>query len=195
MPSTVWCMPCLVIPPHHAQSVAWRCAVGPPDTLAEPGMWSTGPALHCSHSSVRLASIDYAACPYILQAQMALTSGALETCTRALGISGPYHTGMPAKLFFMLETRGPQGTAGHVAARRPPSKEAGFGATGHVALQSPPSRSRATVHMATPEPSLSGRRSPNLLGTWQPQSPPWLGGRIWCRGTRGDAWLHAPLSV
>jgi hypothetical protein len=38
----------------------------------------------------------------------------LETCV-------PSCTGKPIRLFFMLETRGPQGAMGHVAAMEPTS--------------------------------------------------------------------------
>jgi hypothetical protein len=47
---------------------------------------------------------------------MALTSGALETCARALETGVPCCTGRPARLFFMLEARDAQGTAGRVTA-------------------------------------------------------------------------------
>jgi hypothetical protein len=50
---------------------------------------------------------------------MALMSGALETCARALGTCVSSCTGRPARLFFMLEARGPQGVVGHVAASEP----------------------------------------------------------------------------
>jgi hypothetical protein len=47
---------------------------------------------------------------------MALTSGALETCAHALGTRVPSYTSRLARLFFMLEARGPHGAVGHVAA-------------------------------------------------------------------------------
>jgi hypothetical protein len=34
---------------------------------------------------------------------MALTSGLLETCVRALGTCGPSRTGRPAKLFYVYD--------------------------------------------------------------------------------------------
>jgi hypothetical protein len=68
----------------------------------------------------------------------------------------------------MLEARVPQGTAGRVVARSPPSREAGFRAVGHVALRSPPNGSGATVHMAAPEPFSLEIQVPEPLDTWQP---------------------------
>jgi hypothetical protein len=55
--------------------------------------------------------------------------------------------------------------------------------------------SRATVHVMAPEPFLSGRRDPKPPHTWQPHSPPWLGGRIRCYRARGGMWVHALLLV
>jgi hypothetical protein len=52
---------------------------------------------------------------------MALMSGALETCAHALGPCVPSYTGRSAKLFFMLEARGPQGAMGHMAVSEPTS--------------------------------------------------------------------------
>jgi hypothetical protein len=81
------------------------------------------PTLHCSRT--------VATYPNALQAlttlhvrtfcrhMMALTSGALETCVRALGTYVPSYTGRPARLLFMLEAHGPQGATGHVASLEP----------------------------------------------------------------------------
>jgi hypothetical protein len=89
MTSTTWCSPCLVILPCRPQSTAWRRAVGPANTIAEPSEWSIGPALHCSHI--------IATCPHLLQAltmlpartsyrvMMALTSGTLENMHACVG--------------------------------------------------------------------------------------------------------------
>jgi hypothetical protein len=65
----------------------------------------------------------------------------------------------------MLKARGLQRTAGRVAARSPPRREAGYGAAGHAAHQSPPNGSGATVHVATSELFLSGRRVSEPLDT------------------------------
>jgi hypothetical protein len=54
----------------------------------------------------------------------ALTSGALETCARALGTGEPYYTGRPARLFFMLEACDTEGTVGRRTAWSPPRMEA-----------------------------------------------------------------------
>jgi hypothetical protein len=47
---------------------------------------------------------------------MALTSGALVTCVRASKRGEASYIGSSARFFFMLETRGPQGTVGCMAA-------------------------------------------------------------------------------
>jgi hypothetical protein len=80
-------------------------------------MWSIVLALYCSCMSACLAGIDYATYPHVLQA----LSGTLEICARALGTCVPSCTGKIARLFFMLESRGPQGTAGYVTALEPTS--------------------------------------------------------------------------
>jgi hypothetical protein len=46
---------------------------------------------------------------------------------------------------------------------------------------------RATVHVVVSEPSRTGRRGPEPWDTWQRQSPPEQGGRVWSCGTRGNA--------
>jgi hypothetical protein len=66
--STVWSMSCLVVQPGHAQSAAWRCAVGSPGTIAASGEWLIGLTVHCSCMSTRLARIKCVAYPFILQA-------------------------------------------------------------------------------------------------------------------------------
>jgi hypothetical protein len=105
---------------------------------------------------------------------MALMSGDLETCAHALGTYEPSYTGMHVRLSFILEAHGPLGTAGRMAARSPPSREAGSGAAGHAVHRSPPSGSGAMVHVATPEPFSSGSHVLEPLDTWKPRSPPWL---------------------
>jgi hypothetical protein len=126
MSSTVWCMPCLIVLPCCAQSATWRRAIRSPCTVAVPDKWPTGPALHYSRT--------VATCPHVLQTlivlstrtscrpMMALTSGALETCARALGTCGSSRTGRSARLSFMFEAHGPQGTAGHAVVAPEPSR-------------------------------------------------------------------------
>jgi hypothetical protein len=184
-----------VILPHHTWSAAWCCAARSPGTIAVPDEWSIGSMLHYSRT--------VAVCPHVLQALIALhartsyrpmmdlTSGTLQTYTRALGTCKPSYTAMPIRLFFMFEARGPQGTIWRVTAQSPPSREAGYRAVGQAAQQSPPSGSVATVHVAASEPSLTRRRDPEPLDTWQPRSPPWLGGRVRYCKAHGSAWLHA----
>jgi hypothetical protein len=105
--------------PHCTQSVVWRCAVESLATVAVAAEWSIVLALHYSHT--------IATCLHIMQALtalpartscrriMALMSGALEMCARALGTCMSSFTGRTVRLFFMLEARGPQGVVGHVA--------------------------------------------------------------------------------
>jgi hypothetical protein len=52
---------------------------------------------------------------------MALMSDALETCTRVLKTCVPSCIGRSARLFFMLDARGPQGAVEHVTAPEPTS--------------------------------------------------------------------------
>jgi hypothetical protein len=111
---------------------------------------------------------------------MALTSGVLETCVHASVMRIPSYIGRPARVFFMLVTRGPQGTAGRVAAPEPSPAGTGSG---------------AMVHVAAPEPSLAGRWGPKPLDTWRPRSPPWQGARVRYRMARGSVWMLTPLSV
>jgi hypothetical protein len=122
----------------------------------------------------------------------------------------PSCTRMPARLFFMFEDRGPQGTAGCVAAQNPPCREAGSEVTGHEAHRSFPNGSRATVHMAALESFLSGRRDLEPLNTWciealpagpEPRytwwcrSPSYQRGGIQFYRARGGAWVHALLPI
>jgi hypothetical protein len=121
-----------------------------------PGEWSAVLVLHYSHI--------VAAYPHVLQVVtvvpahtpgspiMALASGALETCTPALGTCKPCCTGKSARLFFILEARDSQGTARRVAAQSPPHGEAG---------------SEATLHVAASEPTSAGRQVLVLWDTWR----------------------------
>jgi hypothetical protein len=155
----------------------------------------------------RYDRLHVTACPHILQTltvlpahtscrpMMALTTGTLKTYACALETCQPSYIGQPSRIFLMFEGHGPQGTAVHVAARSPPCREAGSEAIGYAAHRSPPSGSRVTVHMVASETFLSGRQDMESLDTWQPQSPPWLRGRVWYCRTYGDAWVHVPLLV
>jgi hypothetical protein len=89
----------------------WHYVVESLGTVAVPAEWSIVLTLHYSHT--------VAACLHALQAlttlpvrtscrpMMALKSGALEMCVRALGTCVPSCTGRTARLFFMLEANGP----------------------------------------------------------------------------------------
>jgi hypothetical protein len=63
------------------------------------------------------------------------------------------------------------------------------------ALSSREAGSGATVHVAAPEPFLSGMRDPEPLDTQQPRSPPWLGGMVRCCMAHGGTWVYAPLLI
>jgi hypothetical protein len=101
----------------------WHRAVESFGTVVVPSEWSIVLALNRSRT--------VAACLHVLHAltalpartscrpMMALMSGALETCARALGTCVSSCTGRPARLFFMLKARGPQGAVGYVAASEP----------------------------------------------------------------------------
>jgi hypothetical protein len=127
------------------------------------GQQGRGLALHCSCTVaaylhvLQVLNVLHVYTSY--RAMMALTLDVLKTCARALGTCEPSCMGRPARLFFTFEVPGPQGTTGRVAARSPPSREVGSGATGHTVHRSPLNGSGATIHMTTPEPFLSGRRS------------------------------------
>jgi hypothetical protein len=139
-----------------------------------------------------------------------LTSGALQTCARALGTCESGCIERPARLFFMFETRRPQGIVGRVAARSPPRREAGSKAIGYTAHRSPPNGSRATIHVAASEPFLSMRQDPEPLDvwciealpagpepsyTWRRQSPSYEGGGIWSLWTHGSLRAHLGWEV
>jgi hypothetical protein len=107
--------PGLVVLPCRTRSAAWRRAVGSLGMVVVPGEWSTLLALHYSRTVATYLHVLQALT--VLHARtscrpmIALTSGALEMCTCALGTCRPSCKGRPARLFFMLEARGPQGTA------------------------------------------------------------------------------------
>jgi hypothetical protein len=56
---------------------------------------------------------------------MALILGVLETCVRALETCEPSCIGSPARFFFMLEVRSPQGAAGDAVALPETSQQGG----------------------------------------------------------------------
>jgi hypothetical protein len=51
-------------------------------------------------------------------------------------------------------------------------------------------RSRATGHVATPEPTSAGRGGLELHDTLQRQSPPRQGGEVQSYKTHGSVWMH-----
>jgi hypothetical protein len=106
--------------PRYTRSAVLRRAVEPFDTVAVSDEWSIVMTMHYSHT--------VAACLHVLQTltmlpartsyrpMMALISGALEMYECAMGTCVPSCTGMTARLFFILEARGPQGAVGYVTA-------------------------------------------------------------------------------
>jgi hypothetical protein len=107
---------------------------------------------------------------------MALTSGILEMCTRALGTRGPNCIGRPARDLFMFVAHGPQGAIG-CATSQEPSHQGGRTqshrtCSGIEALLSREAEPRAIGHMAVSEPSLAVKRGPEPLDTWWHRSPP-----------------------
>jgi hypothetical protein len=91
---------------HSVSSVAPCCRVA----------WHCSGARRVVHSAVAALLVRTSCRP-----MMTLMSSALETCVRALETCVPSCTGRTARPFFMLETRGPQGAAGYVAALEPTS--------------------------------------------------------------------------
>jgi hypothetical protein len=84
---------------------------------------------------------------------------------------------MPTMFFFMLVTRGPQGTVGQVVAPEPSHwggrvwSRRTHGSAG--ALSRREVESGAMTHVVAPEPSLAGRWGLEPLDTWQHRSPHW----------------------
>jgi hypothetical protein len=67
---------------------------------------------------------------------MTLTSGVMEMCACVLGPYVPSCIGRPVRRFFILETHGPQGTAGHVTETKSYLNwEARFEVIGHMTVQ------------------------------------------------------------
>jgi hypothetical protein len=156
-------------------------------TVAMPSEWSIVLALHCSRTVTTylhaLQALIALPARTSCRPMMALTSGALEMCARALGTCVSSCTGSPTRLFFMLESHGQQGAAGHMAApeptsaerrgpeprdtwqRRSPPQRGGevrshetHGSVGaHLSREA---RSGAIGHVAASEPISAGRRGP-----------------------------------
>jgi hypothetical protein len=73
--------------------------------------------------SARLADIDCAACPHVLQVHDGPDVNRLTNVRPCVRNMLPSCTGRTAWLFFRLEAHGPQGAAGYVAALEPTSTE------------------------------------------------------------------------
>jgi hypothetical protein len=153
MSLTVWtCWSCRL--PCSTRSTVWHCAVELLGTVAVLGEWSIVLAMHCSRT--------VAACLHALQALIVLMSGALETCTPALGTCVPSCTGRPARLFLCLRPaahREPWDTW-----QRQSSPQSGGEVHSHMTRGSTGAhlswevRFEAIVHVAAPEPISVGRR-------------------------------------
>jgi hypothetical protein len=84
----------------------------------------------------------------------------------------------------MLETSGPYGNAGCIAARSPPRWEAGSKATGHVVRRSPLNVSEATIHVVTLELSSVSTRAVGHVAASEPTS---AGRQV---SVMRDTWWH-----
>jgi hypothetical protein len=119
MSSTIWTH--LVLSPatlHSVSSVAPCCeSLG---IVAMSSKWSIVLTLHCSRTVTiclhTLLALTALSAPMSYRSMMGLMLDAFKMCARALETCVPSYTGRTAKLFFMLEARGPQGAAGYVAA-------------------------------------------------------------------------------
>jgi hypothetical protein len=142
---------------------------------------------------------------------IALMSGALETCACTLGTCVPSWT---SRIFFMLETRSPQGVTRHLTASEPTlterrglrshrtrgsagahiSREARSGAIGHVAAPEPTSawsseaRGSAKAH-------LSREAMSRAYDSWQRRSPSQQGDEVRSYRACGRVWMHTLLLI
>jgi hypothetical protein len=158
-------IPGLIVLPRHPQSATWLHVVGPRDTVAGTCEWPTALALHCNHTlavylHVFQALIVLPTCTSC-RAMMALTSGVLKTCVRALRTREISCIGRSVRLFFMLNVmvlRKPQGMRWWH--RSPLGRVAGSGAIVHTAPRSPPlpgGNIRSYRTCGAQEPSPAGR--------------------------------------
>jgi hypothetical protein len=67
--------------------------------------------LYCSHMSARLACLDCADCPHVLQAHDGHDTSRLGNMYACVGNMHPDYVDRSARLFFILEAHGLQGTA------------------------------------------------------------------------------------
>jgi hypothetical protein len=155
-------------------------------------------ALHCSHTvAVRPHALQTlttlparTSCRYMI----ALTSGALKTCTRALRTCVARCIGRLARLFFILETHGTQRAVGHVVApepisagRRGPEPQD----TRHR-RSSPQSGGEVRSHRTCGSTGvhLNQEASSGAAGHRQRQSPHQSGDKVRSHRTRGSAGAH-----
>jgi hypothetical protein len=71
MPLTTWSASCPVALSRCARLAVWHRPVGSSCTVAVSCEWSTGLVQHCRRLFIRLAGINGAACPQVLQVMMA----------------------------------------------------------------------------------------------------------------------------
>jgi hypothetical protein len=127
---------------------------------------------------------------------MALTSGVLETCTRAMETRGPSCIGRSARIFFVLVAHDPQGTMGCVVVSEPFWREAGSGAVGHAAaLERSPVRGRVQSHDTCGGTGALHNREARSVATGHVAAlkPTLARSEGQYQMAHGSAWLHAPL--
>jgi hypothetical protein len=137
---------------------------------------------HYSCLSARLAHINGAICPHVLQSMMAQESGTSEACDHALETCSPSHIDRPTKPFFiylspmahwepwdMWQHREPPWLGGTVRSHRT------RGSTGaHLSHEA---RSEVIGHMAAPEPTLAGSTRSGAIGHVAASGPTLVGRR------------------
>jgi hypothetical protein len=110
---------------------------------------------------------------------------------RALDTSEPSCVPGAARSFFIPVVHNPLGAVGTWQHRSSPLGEARPGPRGsagaHLGREA---RSEAEEHVATPEPTSTGRRGPELRNTWQRRSSTQQGGEAQGHGPRGSTRTH-----
>jgi hypothetical protein len=99
---------------------------------------------------------------------IALTSSALKTCACVLGTYKPSCTDRPARLFFILEAHGPQGSRRTRGALEPSQRVRSHDTRGGAgALLIREVGSGAAGHMVASESTSAEGQGPVLQGTWR----------------------------
>jgi hypothetical protein len=151
--------------PRCTRSVVWRRAVESLGTVAVQDEWSIVLALHCSRIVAAYLHALQALTALLVRTSyrpmMALTSGALETCARALRTCVPSCTDRPARFSLCLRPTAHKEPSDMWHRRSPPQPRGEVqshrtrGSTGvHLSREA---RSRAIGTVAAPEPTLGWR--------------------------------------